>query len=135
MLEKLYERISIDAKIVSIPIREKISTTRLTSAFALRYFGRGVQSGKLCSDLMELTWKTYIRKIETKAMALSLARVQRATCANETAEKWPENGPTDSPVVNPDCKRAFIIRRPGEGEGEREVHNGEPRGRLVSAAF
>lgn len=84
---------------------------------------------------MELTWKTYIRKIETKAMALSLARVQRATCANETAEKWPENGPTDSPVVNPDCKRAFIIRRPGEGEGEREVHNGEPRGRLVSAAF
>lgn len=100
-----------------------------------RYFGRGVQSGKLCSDLMELTWKTYIRKIETKAMALSLARVQRATCANETAEKWPENGPTDSPVVNPDCKRAFIIRRPGEGEGEREVHNGEPRGRLVSAAF
>lgn len=84
---------------------------------------------------MELTWKTYIRKIETKAMALSLARVQRATCANETAEKWPENGPTDSPVVNPDCKRAFIIRRLGEGEGEREVHNGEPRGRLVSAAF
>ena len=67
---------------------------------------------------MELA-KTCERSRQKPWPSPSAARAQhtRATCANETAEKWPENGPTDSPVVNPDCKRAFIIRRPGEGEG------------------
>lgn len=68
---------------------------------------------------MELIERPKRKKDRNKSrLALSLIRARPATCANETAEKWPENGPTDSPVVNPDCKRAFIIRRPGEGEGE-----------------
>lgn len=64
-------------------------------------------------------WNEIAGTLDSTVRYSTVARVR----AHATPGKWSENGPTGLLLVNPDCKRAFIIPagragREGEARGE-----------------